>query len=220
MNRGIDRARLGRHAVRAATRWRNAAVCLLLWLAAGCIQVPRGTGLSRPTPMGSAVKQAVWLARVEILDPEVPDKSVVEDSLTVNVLEYLQEAQYSRTVNVLPGAPRPGDHILRLRFDRYRQQRAPHPAYIPGALLTLTMWIWFGGPIYTDTADLSGQLSVEEADGTVLAVVKSEHKESHSVSLWSPQFAIPSGIEARTAIVRDLFEQARNRMRQEGGGRP
>jgi hypothetical protein len=202
-----------------AGAWLEAVACLLLpCLFAGCVALPRGTGLSRPTRVAASIDRRAWLARVEIADPDVPGKALIEDSLTINVLEYLGEAGYFRTVNVLPGQVNAADYLLRLRFDRYRQQRAPHPAYFPGALLTLTLWIWFGGPIYTDTSDLAASLVVEDRRGRALTTLVAEKKERHSVSLWSPQICAAERHRGGTAIVEDLFERATNYLQQQKGG--
>ncbi len=170
--------------------------------------MPLGTGLSRPTRVGPTIDRTGWFAPAEIADPEVRDKSLLEHSLTVNVVEYVQEAEYFRAVKTMPGQLGAADYLLRLRFNRYRQRRAPHPAYFPGAILTLTLWIWAGGPIYRDTSDLAAELVVTDGRGSVLTTVISAMTEAHSVSLWSPEYSLPSGIAARTALIKDLMNKA------------
>ena len=100
------------------------------------------------------------------------------------------------------------DVVLDFTFDRYQQKRNPHPAYFPAAILTLTGYIWVGGPIFVDTTDLSGKLVVKDATGNVLVTTTAVSRDAHNVSLWSPDYALPSGIEGRTALASDLLDKA------------
>ena len=78
----------------------------------------------------------------------------------------------------------------------------PHPTYFSLALITLTLYIWFGGPIYEDVSDLSGVLTVKDGTGRSLTQVTSHLHDVHSVSLWSPQYILPSGISARSSLMQ------------------
>jgi hypothetical protein len=167
--------------------------------------VPRGTGLGRPPRIDQPIPQRAWLQRVSIADQGVSDRNDIEESLTINTLEYIREGAYFRDAATLPGNLQPGDVVLRLTFDRYDQKRSAHPAYFPAAFLTATLYIWIGGPIFNDTSHLSAVLRAEDASGVRLAEARSEVRERHSVSLWSPQYALPSGIDARTRLIGDLF---------------
>ncbi len=182
----------------------------------GCVTLPRGAGLNHATPVDNTIEKKVWLSKVEIMDPSVKNKSTIEDSLTLKVLKYLQEGRYFYDPNLLPGKVGAEDLVLRFEFDRYHQQRAPHPAYFPAAILTATFYIWFDGPIYNDSSNLSGKLTVESSSGSIITEVSSQLNEHHGVSFWSPEYVLPSGIEARTSIINDLLTKASADIRQKG----
>ena len=182
--------------------------------------MPPGTGLESPAPVTSAMDRKAWLARVEVHDASV--QSAIEDNLTANLLEYLREGNHFRDVDLLTGKIGADDLVLRFRFDRYRQTRSPHPAYFPAAIATLTLYIWFGGPIFTDSSDLSGSLSVENASGSSMVKVEAQINEDRNVSIWSQEYVFPSGLKARSAFIRDLLDQAIAQLQRDrkGGKRP
>lgn len=108
---------------------------------------------------------------------------------------------------------RPDDLALRFEFSLYRLKREVHPAYFPGALLTLTLYIWFGGPIVNDRADLEGTLVIKDAAGQTLARAQASLSEKHSVNLWLSEYPLPSGVKERTRFVRKLLDRALGELR-------
>jgi hypothetical protein len=174
----------------------------------GCMTVPSGAGLLPAKRATNSLNGGAWLAKVSIQDPQLTNRDVVEESLTLAVLQYVGDAGYFARVNPLPGKPRAGDYLLRIVVDRYRQERSVHPAYFPAAFFTLTFYIWFGGPIVRDSIDLAGTLTVETADGTRLTEVTDSRRERHNVSIWSPQYVLPSGIQGRTEFFEALLDKA------------
>lgn len=194
--------------------WRIGLAIIGVLFLSGCVTLPRGTGLYKATPISNTIDKKAWLSKVEILDASVKDKSVTEDSLTSNILEYLQEGRYFKEVNLLPGKVDEKDLVLRFQFDRYQQKRSVHPDYFPTALLTATLYIWFGGPIFIDSSSLSSKLAVEDSHRTLITEVSSQVNEQHNVSFWSPEYILPSGIEARTSIIKELLSKASDGIRQ------
>jgi hypothetical protein len=174
----------------------------------GCVSVPAGTSLATPTPSSVSLDRGAWLAPVEISDPQTKQIDEIRHSLTLSIAGYTDRARFFRRVNLLPGQPSPDELVLHFRFDHYQLERTPHPAYFPGALLTLTLYIWLGGPIYVDQAHLSGSLALEDPSGKELVRVANQYDDRHSVNLWSQDYMLPSAIEARTTLVRFLLDQA------------
>jgi hypothetical protein len=190
---------------------------LLAILTASCTTVPRGTGLTVPEVVERPVAHRAWLEGVRIADVAVNDRSTVEDSLTANLLEYLREGAYFTSIDLAPGSMQPDDLVLHFELDRYEQVRRPHGAYFPAAILTATLYIWCGGPIFTDSSDLSGSLVVRDVNEVMLANATASVRERHSVSLYSPEYALPSGIDARTKLVRELLGRVYNSLRSKEG---
>jgi hypothetical protein len=169
---------------------------LLTVSAVACIRVPAGVGLGDPRPSPASLDRRAWLAKVEVADPEAVHAQQLTDALTLNLAEFVRKSGHFRAVDLLPGQVGPDDVVLRLAFARYRQRRAPHPAYFPAAFLTATLYIWVGGPIFTDTSDLEATLSIEPAE---------------------PEYSMPSGLNARTRLVQELLDDSVNSLRTSGG---
>jgi hypothetical protein len=87
--------------------------------------------------------------------------------------------------------------------------RAPHPAYIPGALLTLTIWIWVNGPIYVDSFDVAGNLVIVDRNGKELATAEQALKFEHNVGLYGGEYWAPSmGAQQLNKLVAQLLDTA------------
>ena len=171
----------------------------------GACVVPPGSSLGVPEPFTERVPQRAWIAPVEI---EGADAQAAEAAaaLTLSLRRYLDEAQVFREVMLLPGDVAAGELVLRLHFERYQERRGPHPAYFPAALLTLTLYIWAGGPIYRDSSEFEASLEVLDGSGSVRAKASSGLKETSNVSLFDFEYVFPSGLESRTRIVRELLD--------------
>jgi hypothetical protein len=174
----------------------------------GCVSIRAGTGLDDPHPARATIGSRAWVHRVAIQDPEADASEKTEDALTLNLEKFLSDGRYFEDVALAPGRMAEDDVALRFTFSRYRQTRSVHPAYFPGALLTLTLYIWFGGPIGKDSSDLEGHLVVEDAAGELIAEGHSSLEDSHNVSFWSDDYALPSGVPERTRFIQQLVDDA------------
>lgn len=164
-------------------------ISFALLAVSGCWTIPPGSGLSSAIPVSDTIDKKAWISKVRIHDPSVGDNShLVEDSLTLNLLEYLHESRYFREVNLLPGEVGTEDLILHFHFDVYKLQRSP----------------------YYDRLKLSGRLLVEDAKGSSLTEVSSQVNER----LPSQSSIIPTGIESRTFVVKELVNKAILSIRQ------
>lgn len=205
-------------------------LCLFAFVVSGCATMPPEAKLDEAPLSSNTIDKKVWLAKVEIVDPSldnktfkqytasidqaptVYDKSATENTLTVNILKYLQEGRYFKEANFLSGNVGENDLVLRFKFDRYQLRRVVHPLYFPGALLTATLYIWVGGPIATEKINFSGKLIVEDFRGSQIAEVSSEVNNKRSVSLYSKNAAGVNAprvaAEARTTLINELLNKA------------
>lgn len=184
-------------------------LCLLFIIPviSGCVSTIR-SGLGDATPVSNTIDKKVWLSKVEILDLSGEDKSIAEESFTLNLLEYLQEGRYFKEVNLLPGKVGEDDLILRFRFDRFKEKYGVHPAYFPGALLTATLYIWVGGPCATMSSNLSGKLIVEDSHGSLITKVNYEVKGKRNFSIWTASEQGDFFSKPRTLIIKELLDRA------------
>ena len=178
--------------------------------------MPPGAGLNRAGPINSRINKDAWVSKVTITDPSVKNSRVLEEALTLNILKFIREGNYFNSINFLTDNAKGDDLILSFQFDRYELKRTPHPAYFPLALITFTLYIWFGGPIYNDVSNLSGQITIKNKSGNVVSNISSKITEKHSVSLWSPQYAFPSGIKERTKFVKKLIDSSHAEIKHYG----
>ena len=152
-------------------RGRVAAAALALWASLACASTPTGASLAPAQPATQTLPRGAWLAPVRITDPRAKEVEELQRALGPAIAEYVRDASYFSRVNALPGNPRPDEVVLHFDFDRYELHRRPHPAYFPAAIATLTLYIWFGGPVYRDTADISASLRVDDPAGKQLLVI-------------------------------------------------
>ena len=183
----------------------RAAVLLALpGLFCSCVSVPPSVQLSTPRRVSVKDPRVAWVAPVTFADPEM-EETVRADGLTLSIVRYLRQSGRFADADTLSDARSPGDLVLHWTFIRYRQSRSVHPAYVPCAVLTLTLYIFFNGPVGIDETDLAASLTIEDGQGRELAHAEEEVSAKHSFGVWSDRFALPSGIEGRTALVEALL---------------
>lgn len=82
-----------------------------------------------------------------------------------------------------------------------------------GALLTLTLWIWVNGPIYVDSFDLAGDLSIVDRDGKELASAREQLKFERNVGLYGREYWAPTqGAKQLNELVGTLLDNATARL--------
>ncbi len=186
------------------------------FLIEGCTTIPPGTGLSRGIPVSNTIEKNAWLSKVNISDSSIAYPDTVQESFSINLLEYLEERKYFKNVNILPGNLKEGDIVLFFDFDHFQQERSVHPAYIPGAILTLGLYIIFGGPMFTDSSNFSGTIKIENYNGHQISNAEAEYRDENNLSIWTVSTAIPNAIELRTQIVNELLEKAIVKLNEKG----
>lgn len=187
------------------------ALCLIGL--SGCFTLPPGTTFKKGDPGTVQVSKRAWVNSVKVTDPAVTNPRVLEDSLRANLTVFLQESGYFVSIDTLPGVVKPEDLVLDFRFSRFWQERRVHPAYFPAALLTLTLYIVFGGPITIDECDVSGSLIVKDGNGQVVAESAAQAQDRENISLYN---VVPSGGTARTAMAQELLQKAIQKLTNAG----
>jgi hypothetical protein len=141
----------------------------------------------------------------QIADVTVSAADVNEAQIT----QYVRTGGYFKQVTEYPVRLGEQDVTLKFNMTALKGHRAPHPAYVPGALLTLTLWIWVNGPIYVDSFEVAGDLVIVDRNGKELAKAKDSIKFEHNVGLYSGQYWAPSmGGQQLTKLVGQLLDTA------------
>lgn len=166
----------------------------------GCaivMAVPPSASLGPPVKSPSPVEKNAWLKKVEIIDSVLIDneiKASLENTLTNNLLKYIREGRYFKTIESLPGQPHSEDYILQFRFDRYRETRRipPQPAWEPTYSVLISTY--------------SAILTITRPDGQIIQEVSSSVEEEHIAMTYSVKGN--NGLKARTGFIGELLRKA------------
>ncbi len=182
----------------------------------GCFSIPLSANLGPPENSAGRVDATAWVGKVEVTDTRARQAASLSDSLALSIRDYVDAGEYFRGVKMLPGRPATGDYVLDFTFEEFYQRRRFHAAYFPAAILTLTLYIWFGGPIVVDTIDLAGTLQITGADGRLVATSTSSVQEKDNRSLYSDQYLTADITAERTRLIRELLENAVGELKRRG----
>ena len=178
----------------------------------GCVSYtvtgPIGAPL-HPAAVTSPRSAQVADVTVSVADVNDANKTAISRSLTAQLNQYVSTAGYFKQVTEYPVRLGEQDVSLKFNMTSLKGHRGIHPGYVPGALLTLTVWIWVNGPIYVDTFDVAGDLVIVDRNGKELATAKDTITFEHNVGLYSGQYWAPSmGGQQLTKLVAQLLDTA------------
>ena len=178
----------------------------------GCVSYTVTGPIATPLhPVSVSSPRSAQIADVTVSAADVNEanKAAISSSLTAQITQYVRTAGYFKQVTEYPVRLGEQDVTLKFNMTSLKGHRAPHPAYVPGALLTLTIWIWVNGPIYVDSFDVAGDLVIVDRNGKELAKATDSIKFEHNVGLYSGQYWAPSmGGQQLTKLVAQLLEAA------------
>jgi hypothetical protein len=129
--------------------------------------------------------------------------------LTEQISHYVESAGYYKDVITFPAKLGEKDVLLKFNLTSLNGRRTPHPGYVPGALVTLTIWIWVNGPVYVDTYDLAGELTIEDRDGKTLAKTAEKLNVDHNVGIYDTDYMAPGlGSKQLRELIAKLLDTA------------
>jgi hypothetical protein len=166
-----------------------------------------------PAPISSP--RIAQIADVAVTAPDVNDanRTAISRSLTAQLNQYVQTGGYFKQITEYPTRLGENDVLLKFDMTSLKGHRGVHPAYVPGALLTLTLWIWVNGPINVDSYDVAGNLTIVDRDGKELAAAKEEIKLERNVGLYGREYWAPTmGAKELNQLVAQLLDNATARL--------
>ena len=185
----------------------------------GCVSYTVTGPIGAPLhPASTSSPRSAQIADVAVTDTDVNDanKTAISHSLTVQLNQYVRSAGYFKQVTEYPTRLGEDDVLLKFNMTSLKGHRAPHPGYFPGALLTLTIWIWVNGPIYVDTFDVAGNLVIVDRNGKELASAKEEVKFERNVGLYGREYWAPTmGAKQLSELVTQLMDSATAKLPKE-----
>jgi|SRR3990167_21516 len=198
----------------------------LNYLVAGLLSLTL-TGCVSFTPAGPIgdpeEKAAITQPHAAMIDDVVISDSSIEANLrnklssqfTDQLSKRVERGEYFKQVISFPATLGEQDVALKFNFTSLKGKRTPHPGYFPGALLTLTMWIWVNGPVYVDKYDVAGELTVENINGTVLASSRKEIKLNQNTGIWdNDYFNLSLGADQVNQLVEQLLQDSNRQLAQ------
>lgn len=178
----------------------------------GCISFNPAGPISEPLQKANTSRpEAVMVDAVVVSDASI--NAAVRNNLstqfTTQLNRRLERGEYFREVISFPATLGEQDVLLKLEFSSLKGKRTPHPGYFPGALLTLTMWIWVNGPIYVDKYDLVGTMSFEDSQGKVIASSQKIARFNQNTGLWDDDyFNLSLGSTQLNQLVEHLVQDS------------
>ena len=195
-------------------------VALFSLLLTGCVSFTPTGPLGDPAHKAATpLAQAALIEQVSVTDSSL-DATRQQDigkQLTAQLNRYVERGEYFQRVIRFPAKVGEQDVVLKFNFTSLKGKRTPHPGYFPGALLTLTMWIWVNGPIYVDKYDLVGELTIEDASGKSLVSTRKAQQLDQNTGLWDADYYNMSlGATQLQQLVDQLLEDGTQQLAQQG----
>lgn len=188
------------------------AAALLSLSLTGCVSFNPAGPISEPAEKASSPRQqAVMVDDVVVSDSSINAevRKNLGSQFTAQLNKRLERGEYFREVISFPAKLGEQDALLKLEFSSLKGKRSPHPGYFPGAILTLTGWIWFNGPIYVDKYDLTGSLVFADAHGKTLASSQKTLQLKQNTGLWDDDYFNPAiGATQLNQLVEELLQDS------------
>ena len=184
----------------------------------GCVSFNPAGPIGDPERTAAVTQpRAAMLADVVVSDPgmDADERHNLARQFTQQLNHRVEKGAYFEQVISFPAKLGEQDVLLKFDFSQLQGKRTPHPAYFPGALLTLTVWIWVNGPIYVDRYDLTGQLSIEDAHGALLASSRKTIAVEQNTGLWDADYMNAAlGAAQLNQLVEQLLQDSSTQLSQ------
>jgi hypothetical protein len=197
-------------------RAQAAAVVLAAVLCGACGITPAGVGFvfSPAIEDGNTLPRTVWLERVEIEQPVLPDQDLIETAFTYNFARVLRQKKAFKALKIETGAAAPEDWILRLRIERCTQRgRIPFASYI-ATPLTLGFYRAFGR-IQVLEFEMAGKFEIRDGSGKAVASGEASHAAQLDVYGKNITNAFSFFLDERSRFVDELLDRVRSAIEEE-----
>lgn len=186
------------------------AVGLLSLTLTGCISFTPAGPIGLPSQIvEDTLPTGAMLKDVLVSDARLNETQQrnIGNQLTSQIAQHIEHGEYFQRMISFPAKLGAQDVELQFNFTSLKGKRSPHPGYLPGALLTLTMWIWVNGPIYVDNYDLAAELQINDSTGKQLALSRKTLLLDQNTGLWDRDYFNPTlGSRQMTQLVEDLLQ--------------
>lgn len=176
----------------------------------GCVSFTPAGPIGPPSQIAEhSLPAGAMLKEVLVSDQRLDDtqRRNISNQLTSQIAQHVERGEYFQRIISFPAKLDEQDVQLQFNFSSLKGKRTPHPGYVPGALLTLTMWIWVNGPVYVDKYDLAAELQIIDSTGKQLALSRKNLVQNQNTGLWDYDYFNPSlGSRQLTQLVEQLLQ--------------
>lgn len=184
----------------------------------GCVSFNPSGPIGSPSQTAEKTYgHAAMIDDVRVSDATIDEdvKRTISNQLTGQISQHVERGEYFQRLIAFPAKVDDEDVVLKFNFTSLQGKRTPHPGYFPGALLTLTMWIWVNGPIYVDKYNLAGELVIEDAHGHPLASSRKTLVRNQNTGLWDRDYYnMALGDAQLTQLVEDLLKDSSTQLQR------
>lgn len=181
----------------------------------GCVSFNPAGPLSPPAETATYTQPyGAMLGDIKVTDETINEaqRRNIADQLAPQIEDYIKRGEFFQHSLTFPAKLDKQDVQLQFNFSSLKARRTPHPAYIPGALITLTMWIWFNGPIYVDKYDLAAEVIILDKEGKALASAEKVVKQNKNTGLWDYDYMFPNGTAQLTELIDSLLNASTSKL--------
>ncbi len=127
--------------------------------------------------------QKVLIRKVEF--PYSYVREIMEVTFKTNLKVELEKGDFFQSVDYYHEPLDKETLIMDLKFNKYYEENSVHPLYFPGAFLTFTLYIWFGGPIRQNQVDNEVIISIYNQKGQLVSQTSKALKYIENENFYS-----------------------------------
>jgi hypothetical protein len=114
---------------------------------------------------GNNNRRCLLLNKVSIIESDGEMKDILESLMRSNIKILLENSKSFQEVIYYSNVSISKDcYLIDIDFFEYENELTVHPNYFPLSIVTLTFYIWFGGPIVTYESKIKMNISVSNSE--------------------------------------------------------
>jgi hypothetical protein len=167
-----------------------------------CINVKTYTLESEQQDNNSVkTSKTIYIRNIKIND------EIYDEYFKGNLIRALNDSGEFSEVETFTSYPKKNSIIIDIEFYNYSHELNPHPLYFPLGIITLTLYIWFGGPIIEYSSNMTYSIKFHESDLTL----KKNIKKNFYFKDWEN---IYSALKLRKKMPTFRFNELKNSIKE------
>lgn len=135
---------------------------------------------------GAVISEDIVLRKIELAGDTEYDRSLLEMTLKANLKNTLEETKMFKSVRYYNKNDKEGNtKIIDIKFSRFENQMKVHPLYFPLAMLTLSIYIWVGGPIVTYESNYAAEVNVYNEKSDLIKTINKQIEISENENIYN-----------------------------------